>query len=231
MRFARVASRVVMARHPRRRPWPPWCSRPRTRCSSTTSTPSSAAPDRDDDQRHRLRRHRGVLPLLVPRAPPTRPAAQPAAPAPVDRAHHRHAPAQQGPRAAAAVVRADAGEQAARADPRRDGALPRLLLRDARAGRQDRRAVRRGVPGLRRPRDGQHRRDADASGSRARSGRRSRTCRRRTRAVPPRPRQPSRSSIPSCARHASEVGSITTKWSPSTSTSSASAPAPTAAPT
>ena len=44
-------------------------------------------------------------------------------------------------------------------------------------------------------------------------------------------RQPSRSSIPSCARHATEVGSITTKWSPSTSTSSASAPAPTAAPT
>ena len=50
-------------------------------------------------------------------------------------------------------------------------------------------------------------------------------------AGPPRPRQPSRSSIPSCARHATEVGSITTKWSPSTSTSSASAPSPTAAPT
>ena len=41
-----------------------------------------------------------------------------------------------------------AQEQAARHDPRPGRALPRLLLRDAQPGRQDRRPVRRGVPRL-----------------------------------------------------------------------------------
>ena len=65
-----------------------------------------------------------------------------------------------------AVVRPDRGQQAARAEPRRDGALPRLLLRAPGPGRQDRRTVRRGVAGRRRPRHGQHRRDADVGISR-----------------------------------------------------------------
>ena len=51
---------------------------------------------------------RDLLPLVVPRAAPAQPAAQPAAPAPVDRPRHRHAPADQGPRAAQAQLRADA---------------------------------------------------------------------------------------------------------------------------
>ena len=74
------------------------------------------------------------------------PAARPAAPAPVDRPRHRHAPADQGPRAAQAELRATSIEEhQARHDPGPGGALPRLLLGDAQPGRQDRGPVRRGV--------------------------------------------------------------------------------------